>query len=122
MKRAQTDYATRAAERRKLRIYATDPMSGRRAPYRITIEVENEVNLDTGPSDETVEVIDYDGWNQTFCSPVNLNETALLMEGGLAQSESDPRFHQQMVYAVAMRVVESEGVRLDVIAVTVGGP
>ena len=107
MKRAETDYARRAAERRKLRIYATDPMSGRRAPYRISIEVENEIGLAPGPSGETIEVIDYDGWNKTFYSPVDLNETALLMEDGLAQSESDPRFHQQMVYAVAMRVIES---------------
>ena len=39
MKRNQSDYATRDPEKRRLRIYATDPMSGRRAPYRITIEI-----------------------------------------------------------------------------------
>src|SRR5262249_9438615 len=31
----------------------------------------------------------------------------LLMENGLPPNESDPRFHQQMVYAVAMKVIES---------------
>ncbi|RVJ72549.1 hypothetical protein CN168_26755 [Sinorhizobium medicae] len=107
MKRFETDYATRAAQKRKLRIYATDPMSGRRAPYRITIDVENEPNLRQGPSGELIEVVDYDGWNQTFYRAVNLNDPALLMEGGLPPSESDPRFHQQMVYAVGMKVIDS---------------
>ncbi|MER8886812.1 hypothetical protein [Mesorhizobium sp. M0816] len=107
MKRFQTDYATRAAERRRLRIYATDPMSGRRAPYRIAIDVENEPNLRPGPSGELIEVVDYDGWNQIFYRAVDLNDPALLMEGGLPPSESDPRFHQQMVYAVAMKVIDS---------------
>ncbi|WP_428411616.1 hypothetical protein [Pararhizobium sp.] len=107
MKRFESDYATRTAEKRKLRIYATDPMSGRRAPYRITVEVDNEPELAEGPVGEIVEVIDYDGWNKKFYRAVNLNDPALLMEAGLAPSESDPRFHQQMVYAVAMKVIES---------------
>ena len=34
------------------------------------------------------------------------------MEAGLPQSESDPRFHQQMVYAVAMKVIDSAPARL----------
>lgn len=106
MKRYQSDYATRAAEKRKLRIYATDPMSGRRAPYRITIEVRNEA-LTPGPRGSVVEVHDYDGTRQKYYSPVNLDDPALLMEAGLAPSESDPRFHQQMVYAVAMKVIDS---------------
>jgi hypothetical protein len=107
MKRFKSDYATRSAEKRKLRIYATDPMSGRRAPYRITIDIENERNLAPGPSGDLIEVIDYDGWNKTYYSAVDLNEPTLLMEAGLPPSESDPRFHQQMVYAVAMKVIES---------------
>ena len=106
MKRYQSDYATRAAEKRKLRIYATDPMSGRRAPYRITIEVRNEA-LTRGPRGSVVEVHDYDGSRRKYYSPVNLDDPALLMEAGLAPSESDPRFHQQMVYAVAMKVIDS---------------
>lgn len=93
MKRFESDYATRTAEKRKLRIYATDPMSGRRAPYRIT-EVENEPDLSVGPVGEIVEVIDYDGWNKKFYRAVDLNHPALLIEAGLAPSESDPRFHQ----------------------------
>ena len=107
MKRNQSDYATRDPEKRRLRIYATDPMSGRRAPYRITIEIPNEIDLEPGPRGQLVEVYDYDAWNERFYASVNLNDRPLLMEAGLPQSESDPRFHQQMVYAVAMKVIDS---------------
>lgn len=107
MKRNQSDYATRDPEKRRLRIYATDPMSGRRAPYRITIEIPNEIDLEPGPRGQLVEVYDYDAWNERFYARVDLNERPLLMEAGLPQSESDPRFHQQMVYAVAMKVIDS---------------
>ena len=106
-KRYQSAYATRTAQRRKLRIYATDPMSGRRSPYRIVIDIENEPDLRRGARGAILEVWDYDGVRDRYYAPVDLNDHALLMEGGLAPSESDPRFHQQMVYAVAMKVVET---------------
>ena len=54
------EHTERAAEKRRLRIYATDPMSGRRAPYRIAIEIDNEIDLKAGPRGELVEVWDYD--------------------------------------------------------------
>jgi hypothetical protein len=38
--------------------------------------------------------------------PVDLNAPELLATDGLAPSESDPRFHQQMCYAVAMKTIE----------------
>ncbi|MER8733481.1 hypothetical protein NKJ46_32860 [Mesorhizobium sp. M0166] len=107
MKQYESDYANRDAERRRLRIYATDPMSGRRAPYRIAIEVDNEPDLMPGPRGSIIEVHDYDGWNNQYYASVNLNDPALLMEGGLPPSESDPRFHQQMVYAVTTKVIDS---------------
>jgi hypothetical protein len=106
-KRYQSAYATRVAQRRRLRIYATDPMSGRRSPYRIAIDIENEPDVQPGARGAILEVWDYDGVRDRYYAPVDLNEHALLMEGGLAPSESDPRFHQQMVYAVAMKVVET---------------
>jgi hypothetical protein len=105
--RYSDEYEIRPAEKRRLRIYATDPMGGRRAPYRISIEVDNEPTLMRGPSGSLIEVVDYDGWNQKYYTMVDLNERALLMEGGLPHSESDPRFHQQMVYAVTMKVLDS---------------
>jgi hypothetical protein len=54
-----------------------------------------------------VQVIDYDGTVQALYEPVDLDQPAVLMNEGLDPSESDPRFHQQMAYAVAMKVVEN---------------
>jgi hypothetical protein len=82
-------------------------MTGRRAPYRIAIEIDNEPELQPGPRGNVVEVHDYDAWNAQYYASVDLNQPKLLMEGGLPPSESDPRFHQQMVYAVAMKVIDS---------------
>jgi hypothetical protein len=101
------EHIERAAEKRRLRIYATDPMSGRRAPFRIAIDIDNEPDLKRGPRGEIIEIWDYDVDNDQYYRAVNLNDPALLMEAGLAPSESDPRFHQQMVYAVTMKVIES---------------
>lgn len=94
------------AARRPLKIYAFDPMLGRMALNRITIDVKNEP-LRRGPAGSRLVVVDYDGANQCFYEPVDLDDPAILMQGGLDPSESDPRFHQQMVYAVAMRVLEN---------------
>ena len=94
-------------DRRPLQIYASDPADGRRRKYRISIDVPNEPDLMPGPIGDLIEVIDYDGEHQTFYAPVNLNDAGILMGGGLEPNESDPRFHQQMVYAVVMRIVET---------------
>ncbi len=77
--------------RRPLKIYAYDPMLGRKP----------------GPRGSRVEVLDYDGIADCFYEPVNLDDPALLMQGGLEPTEFDPRFHQQMVYAVTMKVIEN---------------
>jgi hypothetical protein len=54
-----------------------------------------------------VRVVDYDGTGDFYYEPVDLDDAAILMGAGLAPSESDPRFHQQMVYAVASKVLEN---------------
>jgi len=92
--------------RRPLKIYALDPMSGRSTGSRITIEVPNEP-LALGPAGQRIEVVDYDGARDCCYQPVDLNEPPILMQGGLDPSEADPRFHQQMVYAVAMKTLEN---------------
>ena len=92
--------------RRPLKIYAFDPMLGRMPLNRITIDVKNEV-LRRGPVGSRIAVVDYDGANNCFYEPVDLDDRAILMQGGLDPSESDPRFHQQMVYAVTMKVLEN---------------
>jgi len=92
--------------KRPLKIYASDPMAGRTVGNRARVEIDNEP-LQPGPRGRRVEVIDYDGEAKRFYPPVNLDDPNVLMQGGLDPTESDPRFHQQMVYAVAMRTLEN---------------
>src|SRR5207253_1121009 len=42
-----------------------------------------------------------------YYEPVDLDHPDVLHNRGLDPSESDPKFHQQMVYAVAMKVIEN---------------
>ncbi|HEV8435524.1 MAG TPA: hypothetical protein VGR95_19100 [Thermoanaerobaculia bacterium] len=107
MKRIYSSYVQSAPVRRPLKIFASDPMVGTTAPRRISIEVANEPNMVPGPSGERIEVMDYDGAHDRFYPPLDLNERAVLMQNGLDPTESDPRFHQQMVYAVASKTLEN---------------
>jgi len=107
MKRIESSYVQAAPVRRPLRIFASDPMVGTSAPRRMTLEINNEPSLARGPAGERIEVVDYDGTHKRFYQPVNLNDPAILMQNGLEPTESDPRFHQQMVYAVAMKTLEN---------------
>lgn len=91
---------------RPLRIFPTDPTRGYSAARTATINIQNEP-LESGPVGARLEVIDYDGHGKVYYDRVNLDDPAILMQGGLAPSESDPRFHQQMVYAVAARTLEN---------------
>ena len=100
-------YVDAPPPRRPLKIFAFDPMLGRTASKRISVEIANEQNLRPGPRGSRVEVIDYDGANECYYAPVDLDDPSILMQGGLDPNESDPRFHQQMVYAVAMKVIEN---------------
>jgi hypothetical protein len=61
--------------------------------------------LDIGPVGEYLEVIDYDPASGYYYPPVDLNDPLLLAQDGLAPSEGNPQFHQQMVYAVAMTTI-----------------
>src|SRR5262249_16054108 len=78
---------------------------GRTLGNRTRIEIVNE-KLDPGPVGSRLEVIDYDGARKCYYSPVNLDLPPILMQGGLEPPETDPRFHQQMVYAVAQTTLE----------------
>lgn len=90
---------------RPLKAYAFDPSLGRFIGNEMTIEVKYEKLL-PGPIGQKVAVIDYDGANKVFYKPVDLDDPGLLIRGGLSPSESDPRFHQQMVYAVVSETVQ----------------
>lgn len=95
---------------RRLRGYAFDPS--------LSIQLEtmgvNEVvfkppweDLAPGPVGEYVEVVDYDPASGSFYTPIDLNHPFILAQDGLAPSESNPQFHQQMTYAVAMTTVKN---------------
>lgn len=63
--------------------------------------------LRPGPVGEYLEVVDYDPATGCFYDPVDLNDKHLIAEDGLTPSQSNPQFHQQMVYAVAMRTIRN---------------
>jgi len=95
---------------RKLRGYAFDPMLSLQID---TADINSMVykvlweDLLPGPVGEYIEVIDYDPTVDKAYLPVDLNDPFLLAEDGLAPSESNPQFHQQMVYAVAMTTIKN---------------
>jgi hypothetical protein len=107
----------RPPARRPLQIFASDPMKDRTPGNRVTITIPNEearpdpagqrIALRPGPCGSLFEVVDFDGALGRYYAPVDLNDPNLLMQDGIDPSESDPRFHQQMVYAVGMKVVEN---------------
>jgi len=84
---------------RPLRVYAFDSSLGRGRGNVITLQVPYE-KLAPGPVGERLAVIDYDAGRDCFYDPVDLDDTLVAMRAGVEPSESDPHFHQQMVYAV----------------------
>lgn len=100
---------------RRLRVYAFDPQvatSMAAAGYNIaTIELPweawYEAELNPGPINDYLEIIDVDPVSGQLYEPVDLNHPYVLARDGLDPSEGDPRFHQQMVFAVAMKTIRS---------------
>ncbi len=93
---------------RKLRIFALDPSlstSLRTVAFnRVTLEVPWEP-LKPGPVGEYLEVVDVDPASGAVYAPVDLDDPRILASDGLGPDESDPWFHQQMVYGVAMKTI-----------------
>ncbi|HYC90795.1 MAG TPA: hypothetical protein VEO54_16375 [Thermoanaerobaculia bacterium] len=89
---------------RILRVFAFDPSRGARLDNRMTIRVPYE-KLTKGPIGDKIAVIDYDASNDCYYEGIDLDASAVLGQSGLAPSESNPQFHQQMVYAVIMDTV-----------------
>ncbi len=89
---------------RRLRIFAFDPTEGTGPTNHLTVYVPYE-ELERGPVGEKIAVIDYDASNDVYYRAVDLNDPAILLEGGLEPSEMDPRFHQQMAYAVVAETI-----------------
>ena len=93
---------------RRLRVLSFDPSLATRIETstinEITVEIPWE-DLRPGPIGDCLEVVDVDHASGMFYHPVDLNEKYLLAQDGLPSSESNPQFHQQMVYAVAMTTI-----------------
>jgi subtilisin family serine protease len=100
--------ALRDPTSRRLRVYAVDASFSTRLDTADSNEVALRVRwerLTPGPAGEYFRVEDVDA-SGTRYDPVDLDEPQLLAQDGWAPSEGNPQFHQQMVYAVAMRTVE----------------
>jgi subtilase family protein len=93
---------------RRIRVYAVDPSLSTRldtaGSNEVTLKIRWE-DLQSGPMGEYLAVDDIDA-KQTRYKPVNLDDPRLLAQDGWAPSEGNPQFHQQMVYAVAMKTIE----------------
>lgn len=93
---------------RRVRVYAGDPsLSARLATVgvnEVTLRIRWE-RLKKGPVGEYLAVKDVDATKRRY-EPVDLDDPRLLACDGWAPSEGNPQFHQQMVYAVAMKTIE----------------
>jgi hypothetical protein len=94
-------------DRRPLQVYAFDPMVARLSGQETTTIAVPYEALSPGPSGELIQVIDYDGVAGCYYEPVNLDDPRVLLQDGLPPTERDPRFHQQMVYAVISALLEN---------------
>jgi hypothetical protein len=95
---------------RPLRAYAFYPASALRLADAIGNELALKVRFEAlrpGPVGDYLEVMDVDPASECFYVPVDLDAPAVLVQGGLAPAEADPRFHQQMVYALAMATIQA---------------
>ncbi len=93
---------------RDVRVYAVDPSLSARLDTAGINEVTLKIRWETlgkGPSGEYLAVEDVDASGKTYL-PVDLDDPRLLAQDGWAPSEGNPQFHQQMVYAVAMKTIQ----------------
>ncbi len=96
---------------RKLQGYAFDPITSldldTAEVNKIVYKVPWEEDLLPGPEGAYIKVIDRDPASDAVYAPVDLNEPSILASDGLAPSETNPQFHQQMVYAVIMSTIKN---------------
>jgi hypothetical protein len=93
---------------RYLRGYALDPGFSTRLDTAQINEVTWRIpweRVAPGPTGEYVEVMDFDPASGCWYEPVDLADQEVSSQHGLAPSEGNPQFHQQFVYAVAMKTI-----------------
>jgi hypothetical protein len=100
---------SRRPDTRSLRVFAFDPLAATKLETlginQTTIPVRWE-DVEPGPVGDYLEVVDVDPATGVAYAPVDLNKPWPLSQGGLRPSEANPQFHQQMVYAVAMKTID----------------
>jgi len=96
---------------RKLKAYAFDPSLSTQLETvfinQTIYKVLWEEKIIDGPIGEYIEVIDYNPMIGKFYNPLNLNDPFIIANDGVDPSESNPNFHQQMVYAIAMTTIKN---------------
>lgn len=99
-----------APSKRRLQVYAYDPLLGTNLDTfginKATLNIRWEEDLLPGPIGEYLEVVDVDPASRCCYAPIDLNHPHLLVQDGLRPCEGNPQFHQQMIYAVAMKTIE----------------
>ena len=90
--------------RRRLQVFSVDPTYSRVQGATVVLSVPWEP-LRPGPTGARIQVLD---WADHGPAPkVALDDRLLLAQDGLAPDQSDPRFRQQMVYAVLASFLET---------------
>lgn len=95
---------------RRLRGFSFDPSLSSKADTAPINERTYSVpweSLEPGPVGKYVEVVDVDPASGCFYEAVNLDAPHLLAQDGLPPLSSNPQFHQQLVYAVAMTTIQN---------------
>ena len=95
---------------RKLRGYAFDPILSQQFDTSRMNEIVFRTPwepLKPGPIGDYVEVIDVDPASNALYDPVDLDAPSIVGGDGLDPDESNPQFHQQFVYAVAMTTIRN---------------
>ncbi|MDT4953978.1 MAG: hypothetical protein QOJ02_2116 [Acidobacteriota bacterium] len=103
--------AVRNPPYRRIRVYAVDPSLSARLDTaginEVTLKIRWEMLEKKGLVGEYLAIDDVDATNKNNSyDPVDLNDPRLLAQDGWEPSEGNPQFHQQMVYAVAMKTIE----------------
>ncbi|HEY9463482.1 MAG TPA: hypothetical protein VIR54_10355, partial [Vicinamibacterales bacterium] len=95
---------------RKLRVFAIDPGMTARFDSAVLNEMTLAIpweSVEPGPTGEYVQIVDQDEHGRQVHDSVNLGDPEILAQDGLSPSDGNPRFRQQMVYAVAMRTIRN---------------
>ena len=90
---------------RPLRIFTQDPGAAIYNAPVVVVRVPWEP-VEPGPSGKLFTVQDFNATRRETYAPVDLDDPGVLSGQGLSPSTADPRFAQQMTYAVAMTVFD----------------